>query len=75
MDFDRYTTSQTFLGLKSFILDNLTQDPSGIRERVAMRFYERMGLTVDVPEHEWVLGDVPCPIVRFRLTWPATGSG
>jgi spore coat protein CotH len=44
VDFDRYTSSQTFLGLKSFILDNLTQDPSGIRETVAMRFFARMGL-------------------------------
>lgn len=32
----------------------------------ALRFYERMGFTVDVSEHDWVLGGVPCPIVRFR---------
>ena len=41
----------------------------------ARRFYERMGLAVDVPEHDWMLGDVPCPITRFRLDWPSTGSG
>jgi GNAT superfamily N-acetyltransferase len=41
----------------------------------ARRFYEGKGLAIDVPEHDWVLGDVPCPIVRFRLDWPATGSG
>jgi GNAT superfamily N-acetyltransferase len=41
----------------------------------ARRFYDRMGLTIDVPEHDWVLGDVPCPIVRFRLDWPAAGAG
>jgi ribosomal protein S18 acetylase RimI-like enzyme len=35
----------------------------------ARRFYERMGLAVDV-EHRWLLGEVPCPIVRFRLDWP-----
>jgi ribosomal protein S18 acetylase RimI-like enzyme len=34
---------------------------------LARRFYDRMGLTVDVPDHAWVLGDVPCPIVRYRL--------
>jgi ribosomal protein S18 acetylase RimI-like enzyme len=32
----------------------------------ARGFYERMGLTIDVSEHDWVLGGVPCPIVRFR---------
>ncbi len=37
----------------------------------AARFYEKMGLTLDVADHSWVLGDVPCPIVRFRLDWPA----
>lgn len=30
------------------------------------RFYDRMGLVIDVPDHSWVLGGVPCPIVRFR---------
>jgi len=32
----------------------------------ARRFYERMGLVIDVADHAWVLADVPCPIVRFR---------
>ena len=41
----------------------------------ARRFYEGKGLAIDVPEHDWVLGDVPCPIVRFRVDWPATESG
>jgi spore coat protein H len=50
-DANRYTSGQTFLGLKSFILDNLTQDPSGIRERVAMRFFERMGLPAPREAH------------------------
>lgn len=36
----------------------------------AARFYPRMGLTIDVPDHDWVLGDVPCPIVRYRQDWP-----
>ena len=40
----------------------------------AQRFYPRMGLTVDVPDHDWVLGGVPCPIVRFRGDRPQDGS-
>jgi GNAT superfamily N-acetyltransferase len=32
----------------------------------ARRFYEARGLAIDVPDHAWVLADVPCPIVRFR---------
>lgn len=43
VDFDRYTTAQTFLGLKSVILDNVTQDPALIKERVTMKFFARMG--------------------------------
>jgi ribosomal protein S18 acetylase RimI-like enzyme len=43
--------------------------------RRARRFYEGKGLAIDVPDHDWVLGDVPCPIVRFRIDWPANGSG
>ena len=38
VDFDRYSANQKFLGLKSLVLDNLTQDPSGIHETVSMRF-------------------------------------
>jgi ribosomal protein S18 acetylase RimI-like enzyme len=41
----------------------------------AIRFYERMGCTIDVPSHDWMLGDVPCPIVRFRKDFDPTGSG
>ena len=41
----------------------------------AVRFYERMGLAMDVPNHDWVLGGVPCPIVRFRGDLPTTMSG
>ena len=32
----------------------------------ARGFYERMGLMNDIPDHAWMLADVPCPIVRFR---------
>jgi spore coat protein CotH len=44
VDFDRYITAQRFLGLKSFVLDNVTQDASGVHEAVAMAFYARLGI-------------------------------
>jgi spore coat protein H len=44
VDFDRYATGQQFLGLKSLVLDNLTQDRTGIKETVAMRFFTRLGI-------------------------------
>jgi spore coat protein H len=44
LDFNRYSSSQQFLGMTSLVLDNLVQDPAMIRERVSMAFYERMGL-------------------------------
>lgn len=36
----------------------------------ARRFDVGRGLAVDA-ETDWVLGGVPCPILRFRLDWPA----
>lgn len=51
VDFDRYSTDQTFLGLKSFILDNLAQDASGIHETVAAGFYARLGIPVSREIH------------------------
>ncbi len=44
VDFDRYSSGQQFLGLKSFVLDNLTQDFSGIKETATMRFFTRLGI-------------------------------
>jgi spore coat protein H len=44
VDMDRYTTDQTFVGLKTIILDNAWQDDSLIRERLAFGLFERMGL-------------------------------
>jgi ribosomal protein S18 acetylase RimI-like enzyme len=41
----------------------------------ALRFYKGKGLAIDVPDHDWVLGGVPCKIVRFRIDWPAAGTG
>src|SRR5688572_17692982 len=59
VDFGRFIPNQTFLGLRSIVLDNLTQDPSGVAERVAMRFYERMGLAAPREAHAqlYVNGD------------------
>jgi spore coat protein CotH len=51
VDFDRYTSKQTFLGLKSFVLDNLVQDPSAIHETTAMRFFARMGIPAPREAH------------------------
>ena len=44
IDFDRYTSDQRFVGLSSLVLDNLVQDPSMVRERVAMAFFNRVGV-------------------------------
>jgi spore coat protein CotH len=44
VDFNRYVSGQQFLGLKSIVLDNLTQDPSMLKERVVMRFFAEMGM-------------------------------
>jgi len=43
VDFDRFVSGQEFVGLRSLVLDNLSQDPAMIRESVAMAFFERMG--------------------------------
>jgi spore coat protein CotH len=51
VDFDKYSTNQRFLGLKSLVLDNLTQDPSGIHETVSMHFYERLGIPTPRETH------------------------
>ncbi|HEX6165122.1 MAG TPA: CotH kinase family protein [Vicinamibacterales bacterium] len=51
VDFDKYSMNQKFLGLKSLVLDNLTQDPSGIHETVSMRFYERLGIPAPRETH------------------------
>ena len=51
VDFNRYASGQRFLELASIVLDNLTPDPSGVRERVAMTVYSRMGLIVPREAH------------------------
>jgi spore coat protein H len=44
LDFNHYASGQTFLGLKSLVLDNLVQDPSGVHESTSMWFFTRLGL-------------------------------
>ena len=46
VEFDRYTSGQRFLGLRSLKLDNLYTDPSMLRERLAFALFERMGQPV-----------------------------
>lgn len=43
VDFNHYTPGQQFNGLKALILDNLWQDPSLIREALAMKVFRLMG--------------------------------
>ena len=43
IDFNRYTTGQRFLGLKSLVLDNLWQQPSFVAESTTMAFFDRTG--------------------------------
>ncbi len=51
VDIDRYVTGQRFLGLKSVILDNVTQDDSLMKERLAMRLFNRMRLPAPREAH------------------------
>jgi spore coat protein CotH len=51
VDFDRYAGDQRFLGLKSLVLDNLTQDSSGIHESTAMQLMAKMGIPASREAH------------------------
>ena len=51
IDFDRYTTGQTFLGLKSFVLRNNTQDASNMRERISMQLFQKLGIPASREAH------------------------
>ncbi len=51
VDFDYYRAEQSFLSLKSVVLDNLTQDHSGIHETVAMRVFARLGVPAPRETH------------------------
>ena len=51
VDVNHYVSSQTFLGLKSFILDNAYSDPSTIRESLTMKLFARMGIAAPREAH------------------------
>ena len=51
VDFDYYSTDQKFLGLKSVILRNNTQDLSNMRERVSMLFFRRLAMKAERETH------------------------
>lgn len=44
VDIARYTTGQTFVGLSALVLDNIWQDDSLIREKLAFEMFEKAGL-------------------------------
>src|SRR5689334_16557124 len=51
LDFNRYLTNQTFLGMRALVLDNGYSDPSTIRESVAMKLYAGIGLPTPREAH------------------------
>ena len=51
IDFDYYTNDRKFLSLKSVILRNNTQDPSGMRERLSMELFRRLGMVAEREAH------------------------
>jgi hypothetical protein len=51
LDFNRYSQGQQFLGLDAVGLDNLWQDPSMLRERLAMHLFRRMGVPAPRETH------------------------
>jgi spore coat protein CotH len=51
VNFAHYSSRGQFLGLRALVLDNLTTDPSMIRERVAMAFYRRLGVPAPREAH------------------------
>lgn len=51
VDFDRYATNQRFLGLKSLVLDNLTQDASGVHETATVQLMAKMGVPAPREAH------------------------
>ena len=44
IEFDKYVPAQEYYGYKSLVIDNLTQDASMLRERMAFLVFEAMGI-------------------------------
>ena len=51
VDFNRYSDSQTLLGLTSFVLRNNTTDRTAMHERISMQLFERMGIPAPREAH------------------------
>lgn len=51
VDFNRYDQATRFLGLKSVVLRNNTQDPSNLHERLAMKVFAWMGFPASREAH------------------------
>jgi spore coat protein CotH len=51
VDCDRYTIDQICFGRKSFVLDNLVQDFSGVKETVTMKLFARLGIPAPREAH------------------------
>jgi spore coat protein CotH len=51
IDFTRYAPERRFLGLSSLVLDNFWNEPSTMREALAMRAIERIGLPASRVAH------------------------
>ena len=54
IDFNHYAAGQSYLGLKSLVLDNLVQDPSGVHETTSMWFFARLGVPAPREAHVMV---------------------
>ena len=51
LDFNHYDDAQRFLGLRAIVLDNLLQDPPGVRESVAMWLFTKMNIPAPRESH------------------------
>jgi spore coat protein CotH len=49
--FNHYTDGQTFLGLEDILLRNNSQDPTNMRERMAMLFFRNLGIPAEREAH------------------------
>ena len=52
VDINEYVSGQTLLGMKKFVLNNMFNDPSYMREYIAYELLEEMG--VATPQHSYV---------------------
>ena len=79
VDMNRYVSGQEFHGRKSVILDNLTQDPTFLREPLSYAVFEAMGIAapqiahtrLTVNEEYWgvytLVEDITKPFLEARL--------